>query len=115
MAQWQSSSTEWDRWDHWDQTLWICGKQWEVHATVFAKLVDCGDPGPIRTGDLPLRRGTLYPAELRGHWHRHRIPRPAEWTKRLKGHPQAGARKLVALISACVIDAERLVVPLRRR
>ena len=25
-----------------------------------------GDPGPIRTGDLPLRRGTLYPAELRG-------------------------------------------------
>jgi hypothetical protein len=24
-----------------------------------------GDPGPIRTGDLPLRRGTLYPAELR--------------------------------------------------
>lgn len=39
MAQWQSSSTEWDRWDrwdHWDQTLWISGKQWEVHATVFA-------------------------------------------------------------------------------
>ena len=25
-----------------------------------------GDPGPIRTGDLPLRRGMLYPAELRG-------------------------------------------------
>ncbi len=41
-----------------------------------------GDPGPIRTGDLPLRRGTLYPAELRGHWQRERIPRLAEWTKR---------------------------------
>lgn len=25
-----------------------------------------GDPGTIRTCDLPLRRGTLYPAELRG-------------------------------------------------
>ncbi len=41
-----------------------------------------GDPGPIRTGDLPLRRGTLYPAELRGHWQLARIPRLAEWTKR---------------------------------
>lgn len=40
-----------------------------------------GDPGPIRTGDLPLRRGTLYPAELRGHWQLGRIPRLAEWTK----------------------------------
>src|SRR5690606_36832450 len=26
-----------------------------------------GAPGAIRTHDLPLRRGTLYPAELRGH------------------------------------------------
>src|SRR5690606_29378533 len=25
-----------------------------------------GAPGAIRTHDLPLRRGTLYPAELRG-------------------------------------------------
>jgi hypothetical protein len=25
-----------------------------------------GDPGPIRTGDLRLRRASLYPAELRG-------------------------------------------------
>ena len=25
-----------------------------------------GGPGAIRTHDLPLRRGTLYPAELRG-------------------------------------------------
>lgn len=39
-----------------------------------------GDPGPIRTGDLPLRRGTLYPAELRGHWQWNRIPRLAERT-----------------------------------
>ena len=26
-----------------------------------------GVPGGIRTHDLPLRRRTLYPAELRGH------------------------------------------------
>ena len=26
-----------------------------------------GDPGWIRTTDLPLRRRLLYPAELRGH------------------------------------------------
>ncbi len=26
-----------------------------------------GAPGAIRTHGLPLRRGTLYPAELRGH------------------------------------------------
>ena len=31
-----------------------------------ARVGNIGDPGPIRTGDLPLRRGTLYPAELRG-------------------------------------------------
>ena len=28
----------------------------------------CGDPGAIRTRDLPLRRRPLYPAELRGQW-----------------------------------------------
>lgn len=56
-----------------------CERQWPIGPTGFARLwsnpppasrvpteVD-GDPGPIRTGDLPLRRGTLYPAELRGH------------------------------------------------
>ena len=31
---------------------------------ITAKLI--GDPGRIRTSDLPLRRGPLYPAELRG-------------------------------------------------
>ena len=36
--------------------------------SVAVRFIECGDPGPIRTGDLPLRRGTLYPAELRGHW-----------------------------------------------
>ena len=54
-------------------------RQWPIGPTRIARLwnpppptsrlsteVD-GDPGPIRTGDLPLRRGTLYPAELRGH------------------------------------------------
>jgi hypothetical protein len=38
MALWRSSGTErdrWDHWDHWDQILWICGKQWELHATVL--------------------------------------------------------------------------------
>lgn len=35
MALWRSSGTERDRWDHWDQILWICGKQWELHATVL--------------------------------------------------------------------------------
>lgn len=32
-----------------------------------AKCLKDGGPGAIRTHDLPLRRGTLYPAELRGH------------------------------------------------
>ena len=59
-----------------------------LRARVDAPDVD-GDPGPIRTGDLPLRRGTLYPAELRGHWQLERIPRLAERTKRSKGQRQA--------------------------
>ena len=27
-----------------------------------------GAPNTIRTCDLPLRRGMLYPSELPGHW-----------------------------------------------
>lgn len=77
--------------------------------------IDYGDPGPIRTGDLPLRRGTLYPAELRGHWQRRRIPRLAEWTKPSKRCGQANTPKLTFPAPARPIDADCLVVPFRPR
>lgn len=35
MAPWRSSDTDRCRWDRWDQILWVCGKQWELHATVL--------------------------------------------------------------------------------
>ena len=67
-----------------------CERQWPIGPTGFARLwsnlppashvsteVD-GDPGPIRTGDLPLRRGTLYPAELRGQVRSGKYP-PDRW------------------------------------
>ena len=42
------------------------------------KTIIYGPPSPIRTGDLPLRRGTLYPAELRAVIGKLRIiPSPA--------------------------------------
>ena len=53
---------------HPDRQL-VNARRWQRAGLVrssFTKVGD-GDPGPIRTGDLPLRRGTLYPAELRGH------------------------------------------------
>ena len=36
-------------------------------ANIRPQAADTGGPDTIRTCDLPLRRGTLYPAELRGH------------------------------------------------
>src|SRR5690606_4737672 len=68
-----------------------------------------GDPGTIRTCDLSLRRGTLYPAELRGREAGHSRMNGSRPETPEAGNANAGARP--ASTSGMLVERRRIELP----